>query len=112
MNPIQRTERFYDFVKHHTTLSSGSIVITATFADKFVQNASCKILLAVSIGAFICSVMCSVPLMVFRLFTNPYVDGSKDAKWEHKIARRLLLGITIFFLIGLMSLGVFAVFNL
>ena len=43
---LEKVPNFYDYLKHLTTLATGSVVLLATFAEKFPAAASWRPLLS------------------------------------------------------------------
>jgi len=111
MNPIHRSDRFYDYVKHLTTLSTGSIVIIATFVDKFSKNSSYRFLLTISFAALTISLLCSMVSMLYTLSYQPYTNDNRNSIWEYKVVRISFMGTISSLVIGLVSLSIFADIN-
>lgn len=109
---IEHAKSQIDYVKHITTLSTGSILILATFLEKVFEAPHWKTLVVISFLGFILSVVCAVvahTLLIGNkdMFVEP--DISTGAKAYSIVI--VLLVMWISFLVGIISLGVFAIKN-
>lgn len=99
-----------DHFKHITTLSSGFILVMATFLERFFQKPQWKSLVIVSFGAFAFSIMFSV---IAQAFFVDYIRKPKS--YTEDKGAGITTGVTLVawgsFLIGTLSLIVFAVRN-
>ncbi len=100
------------FLKHLTTLSTGSIIIIITFLEKTFSNPEWKILVAISIGLFLISILGSV-------ITHFLSVLGVDSHAKRKMAKtELVIGVFSTFLAfsgflgGIICLGVFAIKNI
>lgn len=107
---LHKVPNFYDYLKHLTTLATGSIVLLATFAEKFPAAAFWRILLKVAMAAFLLSVLSSLVSMFFTVSAKRYPDEPPN-NWEGNvvIATFLLTAGTLF--AGLLSIALFAIRN-
>jgi hypothetical protein len=98
-----------DHLKHITTLSSGFVVIMAAFLKDIFPTPVWKGLVPVSFGAFALAIICSVAAQAF------FVDYIRRPTEERTLNRRITdvatLGTWIFFLLGTLTLIVFAIRN-
>jgi hypothetical protein len=99
----------HDTFKHLTTISTGSILILATFIEKFFQNPSWKGLIAFTFVSLMICTYTSV-IEMFRISHEIVADKSPNKKrtlWS-KIVPLLSCGG---FLLGILSLVVFSLRN-
>ncbi len=92
---------FFDFFKHMTTLSTGSILILATFLDKFDSNPERGIWIKIAFIGFICS-MISAAIMMFIYSTLVGYRG------KYGNVTSIIGGYVVIFCISSFSLGVIA----
>jgi hypothetical protein len=101
-----------EFLKHLTTLSTGSILLMVTFLEKLFQNPEWKFLVGVSLASFTISI---VGCLVTHLQSVYDVEkGSGVPLGQSRfflIITCLLLALGGFFL-GLLALVIFALKNL
>jgi hypothetical protein len=97
---------FHDYLKHLTTLSSGSILIVATFLDRLFPKPAWKSLVAVAIISFLVSLTATV-FMSTVLVVN--MGGEDD--YDRLLAVLFFLSV-MGFVAGMISLGAFTVLNL
>lgn len=101
-----------DLYKHLATLSTGSIVLLATFAEKFSSRPQARGLLVTAFVAFICSV---VGVVVMQALSVLNVERHPDdERFTGGAVLFLPTAILAFggFLTGIISLAVFAIKNL
>ena len=101
---------FYDFFKHVTTLSTGSILLLVAFLDKLFPHPLWRVFIVISLGAFILSALFSLILMAF--FSNAMRRPGDLTETEYKLTGLTFIIIVMAFLSGMISLIVFAVKNL
>jgi len=53
----------FEFNKHMATLCSGSIIMVAAFVEKMIENLAGKILVLLSLGGFVVSLLAAVAMM-------------------------------------------------
>ena len=102
---------FYDYLKHLSTLATGSIVLLAAMLEKLFAQPRWKLLVVTSVGGFLLTVVASVlaySLMVLN-FPRP---GISSKKWEGNVVFWAMLLTWIGFFEGVFSLAVFIVRNL
>jgi len=101
-----------DYLKHITTLATGSIVVIATFYESVFSCAQHNFLAIVSLVAFvICIVSATVIYTILMYFQSPD-DYDVTPDWAKYIAAVCLFIVLIAFLTGIVSLTVFGVLNL
>jgi len=103
-------EQFFDYLKHLTTLSTGSILLEVAFLEKVFSHPKWKACAVISLLSFMISVMASIVVYWHSLMMTFSALGKTD------IRRILLLVGLIFtfsgFVLGIVSLTVFAIANL
>ena len=103
---VKALETFYDFLKHLTTLGTGSIIILSTFLEKLFSNPEWKILISITFGNFIVSTTISV--IVMMMLPNAIANHGFE-ETEGNIAK---IGIYVAigtFIAGIISLTAFTV---
>jgi hydrogenase-4 membrane subunit HyfE len=105
---IEFSKTLIDFVKHIMTLASGSIVLIATFSDKFSKGHGTGFLawafICLTVSIFVCTVFV-IQLLLF--VTKP---GKQTLQNERSLSRTLVAGI-ILFSFGLTLIGIFTSLN-
>jgi hypothetical protein len=102
---------FYDYLKHLSTISTGSIVLLAAFLEKIFAQPRWKPLIGISVAGFLITVIASViaySLMVLN-FPRP---GIRNQKWEGDIVFWAVLLTWLGFISGVTSLAIFIIRNL
>lgn len=103
-------DKQYDYLKHVTTISAGSLVLLTTFADKFAKNAEWRLLLPVSVVGFLICLLSSLFCMFSLIVFGAYGSGKVPKKVMIATAVSLVVaGFALF--AGFASLGVFAIRN-
>lgn len=108
---IAAVELVTDYIKHLTTLSTGSLVLLATFIDKFT-GATWTFAAVVAVTGFIVCIMgCLVAngTLVFRAEQGDFTETTGVAEKLEGVALLISFGS---FLVALISLAVFAIRNL
>jgi hypothetical protein len=96
----------FDAFKHLTTLSTGAILILIALLEKLFVNPQWKILIGVSLVAFILSILSSV-LMMF-VFAETVAAGSPHGGRKEGC----LVGFSVaFFMAGIIAFVAFALKN-
>lgn len=107
---LEGRKLFYDFMKHMTTLSTGSIILLVVLVEKLFPNPSLKWLMVVVFSLFIlCTI--SALLSMFMLAMTVFVSGD-ISDTEAKMGVRSVFTAIAFFLLGLLALIVFASINM
>lgn len=99
----------YDIYKHLTTLSTGSIILVVTFLEKLFKNPVGK--------GLVITALCSLFLCIFGSFfvMNILASQIREMEADERYEKRhgLIIGSAlILFLLGIVSLILFAVINL
>ena len=107
---IEYLKAVIDHFKHLTTLSSGFILVMATFVENFFQQPDWQVLFVVAFVCFILSTLFSV------IGQALYIDLVANlARWRTRNAR-LNQAVTVaawaLFMLGILTLVVFTVKNL
>ena|SRR5215210_487575 len=104
---VEAKKLLHDYLKHLATLSTGSILVMVTFLEKLFQKPEWKLLVSVSLVGFMLSVV-----MCILVQSADILDIERKEEWAlNAIAYGLVLA-WVGFLIGVLSLGVFALKNL
>lgn len=103
-------KQLFEVYKHATTLSTGSIVLLATFLEKLFKSPKEVNLVTISLVSFIVSVITSW-MMMAHLAVEQQLDR-KGTRLEHLVVRILHIISPASFIAGVISLAVFAVINL
>jgi hypothetical protein len=109
--------RFWsDYLKHLTTLSTGSTVLIATFLEKIFSHPQWKAAIVISLAGFMGSILCST---IGFLWTGLIVDEMdvlpKDiyamGGVKSYVGAGIVLITTFCFCVGILSLACFAIVN-
>jgi hypothetical protein len=103
---IEANKLLHDSYKHLTTLSTGAILILATFLEKFFQNPKWKFLIGITFVSFVISTVASV-IAMFGISDD--IEG--DNLFSDLIARSIIILSSMSFLLGILSLVVFSLKN-
>jgi hypothetical protein len=112
MNSNSYLKVTYDYTKHLTTLSTGSIVLIVTFAEKFAKDAYWRWLLPMSLCCLLGSLLCALACMFFTVGIEGASDESNVTDWEYNLAAKSLLAAIGLLFLGLFAIGLFGVLNL
>lgn len=110
LNKLEHTKLYLEYLRHLTTLSTGSIILIATFLEKLFSNPLWKAAVVVSLVGFMISVLSSV--VVYTVTIWFYLEDSVSSDWPDTIHGSGVFFAWIGFLIGILSLGIFALRNL
>jgi hypothetical protein len=110
----EESKLLHDYLKHLSTLCTGSILIIAAFLEKIITHPAWKFLVAVSIASFLVSVVGTVAAQTFALSTmhEEGGDGTVVSIVSIFVAPVALIAAWAGFLVGIVSIGVFAIKNL
>ncbi len=100
---------FYDYLKHLTTLSTGSLLLLVTFAEKFAKVPVWQRLFAVGIGCFLISVICSLTCMFLVLSSSRKRDTAPP--WEDYAIITSFVLTCLFFVWGILAMSVYGIAN-
>jgi hypothetical protein len=115
LSQTDRIERYkigLEYLKHITTLATGSIVLIATFLEKLFATLLWKAVIVVSLIGFMVSVLSatiSYTLSIAFRFPGEWDDNVPE--WSRTIGGVSVLFTWVGFLVGILSLAVFAIRN-
>lgn len=99
----------YDIYKHLTTLSTGSILLLVTFLEKIFVRPAWKGLVIAALCLLFISILAS--FIVMNILASVIRDMKLDNK-EERFYTKIIGFALIAFLLGILSLIIFAVGNL
>jgi|SRR5712691_10655838 len=106
---IESQKLILDYLKHLTTLSTGSIVLLVAFLEKIFLQPKLKFLVVISILAFAVSVLASVIVHTIFVTHNPGIRHY--GRVLGNIGGIAMIAGWLTFLIGIAALSLFAVGN-
>ena len=110
---LEHTKQQLDYIKHMTTLSTGSILLLTTFLEKLFVRPHWKLLIVISFAGFTISVLASVLVHTIYVHDNQFfVNLTLPPTFKVKVYWRSNQIMWCGFLIGILSLSIFAVRNL
>lgn len=95
----------FEWCKHLSTLSTGSILLMVTFIEKLSSQPDWKILLSISLVGFVATIIGSLGVQLEHLIEQGYGEPTKLGFIAGLMA---ILG----FLLGILSLTIFGLKNL
>ena len=107
---IERYKSLFDYIKHLTTLSTGSVVVLATFLEKIFQTPQWKQLAAISIFCFTASVIASIITYTFYFLSFP--TGKPVPIWAGTTGTYSLIITWISFIAGVILWTIFTMKNM
>ena len=108
---IEFHKAFYDYLKHLSTLATGSIVLLAAMLEKLFAQPKWKALVVAAVTGFLITVVASVLAYSFMVLNFPRA-GVKNSRLEANVVFWAMVLTWIGFLEGVSSLAVFIVRNL
>ena len=109
---LEHVKQQIDYIKHITTLATGSILLLATFLDKFYAMSNWKLLIVVSFVGFMVSVTSAVIAHTTYVWDNEFfIKENPLLSGKSTVLSLSLLIMWIGFLLGVFSLVVFAIRN-
>jgi hypothetical protein len=107
---VEREKSIVDYLRHLTTLSTGSLVLLSGFMERLFTNPQQKFLVVVSVIGFMISVLSCVVALTLLTFTMGLTkeDTKKSIGVSFDIAT---VGAWAGFLAGIISLTIFALVN-
>src|SRR5262249_36814908 len=103
---IHDVPEFYDYLKHLTTLATGSLVLLIGLLDKFPKPAQARLALAVALIAFLASFISFIACMLVTLSSKRREDGAWKDEGDFIMAS--FFAAIILMVVGVISLTVFA----
>ena len=102
---------FYDYLKHLTTLSTGSLVVLATFVQNSSSPRRSVLIFGLSVVCFLISVVSSIMCMLFTLSWRRYTDNNSAPSWEGSAIAVLFMVTAFTLFLGILFLAIFGVAN-
>lgn len=96
----------HDYLKHITTLSTGSILLVVTFMERLFRQPEWQFLIGIALIGFLASIVFSVVVMTIN------IDHMHQSTIEGVWGGVSLLGVWAGFILGIISLAVFALKNI
>ena len=110
--PLEFYKFVADYLKHITTLATGSIVLVVTFLEKVFPSPVAKPAVMVALVAFtICVVGTTAIFTILIGFESPRHSDETPA-WAQIVAVFFFSTTLVAFLVGIVALTVFGVMNL
>jgi hypothetical protein len=106
---VERTKAMIEHAKHLTTLSTGSIVLVATFIEKAFPAPVWRPVATLSLLAFLLSILAAV---VFQATTIPMIGKTEASDRAENVGAGSLMALWLAFFIGILLLALFAARNL
>jgi len=103
---IKEIELLHDYLKHLTTLSTGSILLIVAFLEKLFLNPEWKFLVAVALLGFTVVIVLALLLQFFIL-----VEMDPDTPDMERTAQICFITLAGSFIVGITSIVVFAFKN-
>jgi hypothetical protein len=100
---------FHDTFKHLTTLSTGSILLLATFVKDVFQNPESSFLLGICFFLLITSTVASV--LVMMIFAKSVQHSGQPPDTDRKVGSWGMVISAFTFLCGIIVLTIFALIN-
>jgi hypothetical protein len=107
---IETQKIVFDYIKHITTLDTGSIVLLSTLLENIFPNANWKPLIVVVFAGFSISIG-SLTLCGFGIIRSIRTPESIGTGLVRFTTYTFILGL-LAFLVGLVSLAIFTILNL
>ncbi|TNE99362.1 MAG: hypothetical protein EP322_03355 [Bacteroidetes bacterium] len=108
---IEQVKLVHDHTKNMTTLSTGSIVVLVTFFDKLTENPTWTLLIAISLGAFVVSILGALAAQIaFVDLADPDEKGYDS--WHYRAGAVALVTSWLAFVLAVVCLCVFGVRNI
>jgi hypothetical protein len=104
---IKEIELLHDYLKHLTTLSTGSILLIVAFLEKLFPDPVWKFLVAIALLGFTIVIILSLLLQFFIL-----VEMDPDTPSYERVAQICFFTLAASFVIGIGSVVLFAFKNL
>jgi RsiW-degrading membrane proteinase PrsW (M82 family) len=112
LTKFEESKASAEYLRHLTTLSTGSIVLITVFLEKLFLNPSWKGLVAISLIGFMISVLSSVVAYTIIIEFDWTTEKSTAPKWAKIVGLAGFLFTWLGFLVGITSLSIFALKNL
>ena len=109
---IEHFKTFVDYLKHLTTLSTGSIVLMAAFLEKLFVKPLWKFAVVISLIGFMLSVLSSTIAHTIQIYFHAPGVNYNGINWATILGGIAVIITWIGFLVGILSLAIFAIRNL
>ncbi len=107
---LHGVEDFFDYLKHLTTLATGSLVLLATFSEKIAPAGRLTILFSFGVLGFLASIVFSIICMLFVLSSRRYDED--EPEWENNTIIITFLGCILSLLCGVGATALYAVLKI
>ena len=108
-HPIEAYTSLLDYLKHISSLSTGSILLIVAFLEKLFVHPEWRIFIGISLVSFLLTIIATVAAQAFVV---EQIDFEKASEKVKRYTGIVIICMWAFFLIGLTSLIVFALKNL
>ena len=106
---LEQTKFMADYLKHVTTLSTGSLILLTIFLEKLFSRPRWRSLVTISIGGFTLSLVASVAAFTGLLHLLPSLEG--DLTFGNQLWKAGGVVTGFGFLIGVAGLVTFTISN-
>jgi len=110
---LQESYKFWgDYLKHTTSLATGSLVLIATFLEKLFLNPEWKYAIVLSLVSFLVSIVCSVVCFALLAIEHQvYEEKDQPADWIEWSSFWSMSLAWLSFIVAVVSLTFFTVKN-
>ena len=108
---LEQAKQQIDYVKHIATLSTGSILLLAGFLEKVFKMPHWKILISLSFGSFMVSVLMAVVFQSITVTSQNFFMETELSPKAKLILVICIFGMWLSFLVGIGAFTVFAIRN-
>jgi len=106
---LETTKVFLEYLKHLTTLSTGSIILITTFLERLFSKPLWKAAVIIALVGFMLSVLSSVVAYTVAVFFD--ATKREPPSWIGFLGGYGIVFTWLGFLVGILSLAVFSVRN-
>ncbi len=99
----------FDYIKHITTLDTGSIILMTILLEKFIKTPQWNFLIPLTFLGFLLSIV-SLTLTAFGILYSLRTPNKTTSSLGKYTALTFILGV-LFFLIGIASISILVVKN-
>ena len=107
---LEQRKAWSEYIKHLTTLSTGSLILLAAFLEKLFPQPMWKGLVVVALCGFTISIIASV--IGYSLLVINFPGVAKPADSDGNIWATAIIVALSCFILSIVSLGAFAIKNL
>lgn len=112
LSGIQLNEVWSDYLKHLTTLSTGAVVLIATFLEKFAPHPHWRAAVIVSLLGFLAAILGSVAAMTGLAMDAAAAGTEASGDWVDGMQVLGVMATWLGFVVGITALTIFALKNL